>query len=220
MSASLVLTLDTTAPEVTWGGASGASAGETLAVLYTATEPLAAAKLKLADGRVLDLEVQDLAVVVPLPAGTPAGPAAITVFDDVGNSRLYESVVVLEGVELPPPSTGGGGLGTVIIAPHRPSKKKKKKRPKRRVIERSIEIPVTTTLLTYGWMSLADDVTVTSSMDGRGKTSIRATETVKTSQSLRGTARPVEGSGSISIGKTPRTEDPDLDLVVLIELLD
>lgn len=118
MSASFVLTLDTTAPDVVFGGAGGTTAGELLQLEYVSSEPLEHAELRLRDGRTLAMSVGDGVLEVLLPADTPEGPVTLAAFDDVGNEAVYPALLVLAGVPYvppepspgPPPPRGGGGF--------------------------------------------------------------------------------------------------------------
>lgn len=102
MTSTFRLTLDTHAPSVVWGGASGTTAGELLRVAYVSDEPLEYAALILGDGRRLTLTVLPDHVEVLLPPDAPDGWAAIEVRDDVDNRRTYANVVQLAGIGQPP----------------------------------------------------------------------------------------------------------------------
>jgi hypothetical protein len=103
-----VITLDTHAPEVTWGTPVGTTAGELLQVAYTLDEPeLLDATLTLIDGRVLVLSVYADRLELVLPADASDGPATVRarVRDDVGNEAIRELVIVITGVPYVPPQT-------------------------------------------------------------------------------------------------------------------
>jgi hypothetical protein len=103
-----VITLDTHAPEVTWGTPVGTTAGELLQVAYTLDEPeLLDATLTLIDGRVLVLSVYADRLELVLPADASDGPATVRarVRDDVANEAIRELVVVITGVPYVPPQT-------------------------------------------------------------------------------------------------------------------
>jgi hypothetical protein len=137
VSSSLVLTLDTAGPEVTWGTPTGTAPGETLRIPYTADEPLARAVLHLGSGD-LNLVVESGALSVALPFDATTGPAAVSVYDDVGNEIRTPAVVTIEvGAPPPPPPALGGG----IILPRRrkpslrePRRKQRVRKPSRRVL--------------------------------------------------------------------------------------
>lgn len=120
MSASFPLTLDTHAPQVTWGDPTGTQPGEVLHVPYTLDEPgLLSATIKLRDGRELPMVVGASELTVEIPLDNVAGDAevAAAVRDDVWNEATARMTVRLEGVVLPepsPPPEGSpvGGMGT------------------------------------------------------------------------------------------------------------
>lgn len=105
MPTTFVLTLDTAAPVVTWGGTGGTTAGELLVVGYSINEPQGtAARVKLADNRSLAATVFSNRIEVLLPADTPAGLATVEldVADDVGNAATRTTTVLLSGAPAPP----------------------------------------------------------------------------------------------------------------------
>lgn len=115
MTGAFVLTLDTTAPRVTFGAVGGATAGELLEVLYTINEPeLVDAEIKLADNRVLPMEVLSDRLLVLLPPDTPDGNARITVhtLDDLLNAGTQTQRVHLSGTIVIPPDEPVFGDGT------------------------------------------------------------------------------------------------------------
>lgn len=106
MSASFNLALDTHAPQVTWGIATGVEPGETFAQPYTLNEPaIQSATIRLVDGRVLTMTVGGSELTVDLPLDSYAGNAKISavVRDDVWNQATVTRTVRLEGEILPPP---------------------------------------------------------------------------------------------------------------------
>lgn len=115
MSATFLLTLDTTPPVVTWGAATGTSAGSFLSVPFEVDEPeLVSAEAVLLDGRHLAMAVETSAVEVLLPDDAP-GPSlhiqAVTL-DDAGNEGVSTITVPIDSPiqapeETPPPRTGG-----------------------------------------------------------------------------------------------------------------
>jgi hypothetical protein len=112
MSASLLLTLDTSAPVVTWGAVGGTTAGELLEVAYQLDEPgLVDATLTLADGRILSMEDSGGRLTVLLPPDTPNGEAivAAVVRDDVLNEATRTLAVQLAGTQMVPQPVGNRG---------------------------------------------------------------------------------------------------------------
>jgi hypothetical protein len=86
---SVVITLDTTPPAITWGAYSGAAAGSTFTVAYTTDEAVATAYVKLADDRVLPMTVGPASLSVALPSDTPQGLITVYAADDVGNAAPH-----------------------------------------------------------------------------------------------------------------------------------
>lgn len=115
------LTLDTTAPHITWGAVEGADAGETLIVHWTSDEPVvsASATLTLPNGAVLDMAVGADTFTVDVPGDSYQGTAEVRalVEDDVGNvaTRVFEFAI--GGVIPPTPvvqqTTGGIPRGPI-----------------------------------------------------------------------------------------------------------
>lgn len=106
VSAYFNLTLDTHAPQVTWGEATGVGPGELLHVPFELDEPaMQSATIRLADGQVLTMAVVGSELQVELPLDTPDGNALISaiVRDDVWNQATVTSTVRLTGIILPPP---------------------------------------------------------------------------------------------------------------------
>lgn len=93
---TVVLTLDTTAPTVSFGEPTGTTGGELFHIPYTSDEPIAAATLRLRDRRTLTMNVLADALEVLLPADTPEGQATVAAADDVGNAAT--TIVLLQGV--------------------------------------------------------------------------------------------------------------------------
>lgn len=115
MTGAFVLTLDTTAPVVTWGAVDGTTAGELLTVLYTIDEPgITSARLELRDGRRLDMDVAADRLTVLLPADLPDGPATLRAFvaDEVLNTAQRTVLLHLTGtIVTPAPEPGGAPAG-------------------------------------------------------------------------------------------------------------
>lgn len=108
MPGSLLLTLDTTAPVVTWGPVDGADASLDLTVLYTVDEPgIDHAEIELLDDRVLPMVVAADRLTVTLPDDAPQGAATIRayVIDAVDNAAVRTLVIGVGGVLPPPPPT-------------------------------------------------------------------------------------------------------------------
>lgn len=100
------LTLDTQAPVVTWGTVEDAEADFELRVGYTLNEPgITSAEVRLADGRVLAMEVQATYLAVQLPADAPNGATEVRAYvrDDVWNTAVRTLTIFVVGVEGPPP---------------------------------------------------------------------------------------------------------------------
>lgn len=99
------LTLDTTAPLVTWGAPTGTDAGETFSVQYALNETgtVRSATLTLRDGRVLDMAVAADRLTVALPEDTPQGQALVRAVtrDDLLNEAIREQAFLVTGT-LPP----------------------------------------------------------------------------------------------------------------------
>jgi hypothetical protein len=133
----VTITLDTTAPTVTWGAQTGTTAGELLQLSYISDEPIAAAQLQLAGGRVLQLQVDPSILSVGLPFDVTDGPASVRVVDDVGNARTYPAIVVIHGtiVVVPEPTA----LPRAGAPPRRVD------RPRSRVIRRHVALEASTT---------------------------------------------------------------------------
>lgn len=114
MSGAFLITLDTTAPHLTWGAVTGADPGSTLRVAYSLDEPsVESAQLQLSD-RTLAMTVGSLTLDVAIPDDAAGNGQVIAhVVDDVGNRATYTLAVSLGGVAPPvqtgfQPSTGGG----------------------------------------------------------------------------------------------------------------
>lgn len=104
MSAWLNLTLDTTAPVVTWGAVTDANAGEIMSVEYLVNEPgITSAEIELQDGRIIPMDVGPSLLTVELPNDTPQGNSTVRahVQDDVLNTAVRTLVVFTTGVIAP-----------------------------------------------------------------------------------------------------------------------
>jgi hypothetical protein len=112
VSTYVVITLDTTAPVVTWGEPDGAVLGETFTIAYACDEPIYSPELRLSDGRVLAMADDGTTLSVELPLDTPEGVATVSVADDLGN-EAHRAVVLSGVVPVPPPApttAPAGGL--------------------------------------------------------------------------------------------------------------
>lgn len=126
---SFLLTIDTAAPVVTWGGTSGTTAGQKLVVGYSLDEPAAvAARVVLVDARSLAATLFSNRIEVLLPADAPAGLATVQldVQDDVGNAATRTTTVLLSGAPAAPPPAPPSQYETTpsfprVPAPRRPS---------------------------------------------------------------------------------------------------
>lgn len=111
-----ILTLDTTAPVITWGPVDGAVLGEQFSILYLINEPgVVSAELQLQDGRVLEMEVWPDRLVVQLPDDAPDALATVAVLvrDEVGNEAVRTTQVPISGAPVVVPGPVGipaGGL--------------------------------------------------------------------------------------------------------------
>lgn len=110
-----VLTLDTTAPEVTFGAVGGAEAGSLLQVAYELDTPsITAATITLPnDAQVYPVVVLADRLEFQLPVGTEDGLAVLRVYtlDDVGNEAVWTlPVQVGEATAQPEPVPSRGGL--------------------------------------------------------------------------------------------------------------
>lgn len=114
------VTLDTTAPSVTFGASSGAFAGGFLQLAYTTDEPVARAIMAIGS-RQLIMSVLADRLTADVPIDWPAGFVSITVEDDLANDRRYDHVVEIdsEAVATPQaaPAYAAVGLGSTV--PHR-----------------------------------------------------------------------------------------------------
>lgn len=106
-----VLILDTTAPVVTWGAPSDAINSETFTVPYVVDEPqVESADIRLADGRVVALDVEVDRITGDLPDDAVEGWATVraSVVDDVGNRAVRTLAVYVTGVPAQQPPTPVG----------------------------------------------------------------------------------------------------------------
>lgn len=108
MTSFVNLTLDTTAPQITWGGTAGTIAGERFRIGYTIDEPaIEEALLELADGTVLELTDTGTTLECDLPPDATDGWATVRaiVEDDVWNGAERTHLVLIGGVVVVPPET-------------------------------------------------------------------------------------------------------------------
>jgi hypothetical protein len=104
VSAWLNLTLDTTAPAVTWGAVTDPNAGEIMSVEYLVDEPgIVSAEIELQDGRIIPMDVGPSLLTVELPNDTPQGNGIVRahVQDDALNTATRTLTVALTGVIAP-----------------------------------------------------------------------------------------------------------------------
>jgi hypothetical protein len=114
VSATFDLTLDSHAPQITWGDPTGTEAGDELHVPYTIDEPtVVSASVRLADSRELPMVVTGTELVVTLPADAPNGNTVVSalVRDDVLNEATRTLTFAIGGVVTPPaPPAPTGGM--------------------------------------------------------------------------------------------------------------
>lgn len=89
MSASLTITLDTTAPGVVLGTAVHPVAGQVVTIPYTADEPIDSAELILPDAREVMLTVTATTLYGLIPADCVQGPSLVRARDDLANEASY-----------------------------------------------------------------------------------------------------------------------------------
>lgn len=111
MSTYTLVTLDTTAPVVTWGTITGAVITEELTAPYTSDEALAYAWLVLPDLREIAMTIHPDRLTVMVPGDAPEGTGYIKVTDDVGNPSVHKEVHI-SGV-IPVQTTPTQGLPQV-----------------------------------------------------------------------------------------------------------
>lgn len=112
MSAYFTVALDTHAPRITWGDITGADAGETLVVAYTADEPgVASAELELPGGGRIPMRVAANQLAVDIPAASLQGTGVLRAYveDDVGNTGTVTLDIALDGAI--PPAVVATGQG-------------------------------------------------------------------------------------------------------------
>lgn len=216
MSSSFQLTLDTTAPQITWGAQAGATAGELLQLGYTLDEPgIVSAQLELADGRNLALADTGLTLEAQLPPDTPNGPATVRVVvrDELLNQATRTRTIFLVGVVvIPEGPPAAGGL---------PSPARRRPQPNARVIRVRSQVPTTSssTLLVLGQGKVGIAVATstrrmraaaaTSSRLGLGSSARLATRRVEGPDSTRTLSR----EGAVTRRDGPTTEALLLDLI-------
>lgn len=102
-----VIDLDSAAPVIAWGPATGLTAGELLQIAYEIDEPeVIGAELTLVGGTVLTMTVASDRLTVLLPYDAPAGLATISAYvrDAAGNEAIRSTTVLIAGtiVVIPP----------------------------------------------------------------------------------------------------------------------
>lgn len=108
-----VLELDTTAPQLNLGPPQGTTGGETLSIAYSASEQATVeAKLRSPNGMLVEMDVDDTTLSVPLPADIPGGNyrVIINAVDTVGNARGYDVTFTIDGQGVVLEPAGGGGF--------------------------------------------------------------------------------------------------------------
>lgn len=113
MSSSFQLTLDTTAPRITWGAVVDPNASEEMTVFYTVTEPgVTQATVTLVDGRSLPMQILPDRLLVTLPDDAPEGDAIVHVVlrDSVWNTATSDLPVHVTGTTGAPPAYVPPGL--------------------------------------------------------------------------------------------------------------
>jgi hypothetical protein len=215
VSSSLVLTLDTTAPQVTWGTPTGQTPGETLQIPYTTDEPLARAVLHLATGNV-ELTVTPTALTVLLAVDAPGGPADVTVYDDVGNLARSPSVVTISGDVQPPIRILGG------TAPRRKAKAKRPAKPKPRTV--SYESAITARTV---WEIDRTFLETPDANHWDSETKIRAVVAAASAPAMRSTPRErvrvsVQTSFTVAYRDaiSSRRDGPEIETLLLLFLVD
>lgn len=94
MSASVAVTLDTTAPDLALGTPTHAVAGQIITIPYTADEPLDSAELLIPGGREVTLTVTPTTLTGLIPADCIQGPAVVRVRDDLANEASYPGLTI------------------------------------------------------------------------------------------------------------------------------
>lgn len=114
MATPFVLTIDTTAPVVTWGQVLDPNAGEDMTVFYAVDEPgVESAEIMLNGGRIVPMVVAPDRLTVRLPDDAANGQAQVRAYvrDSVGNNATRTLAVMVAGVvgpAVPPPAPAGG----------------------------------------------------------------------------------------------------------------
>lgn len=210
----LHLTLDTTAPQLTWGAVSGATAGERLRVGYTLNEPrITAASLDLPDGRTVALVDTGLTLEANLPFDAADGWATVRVrvIDDLLNEATRTLRVGIGGVIVVPEPTPAGGL---------PRAGRRRRQPDARTIRS--RTPVATT--TSSWLVVLErgkvGIAVTTSA-ARSTTSMTSTAGVTAASRDRVTARRVEAGSTRTLGRegTVTRRDGPITEALLLDLI-
>lgn len=115
MPAWFELTLDTSAPLITFGEPSGASASQTLVVPFTAGEVPTSltASLRNPQGVFFTVDVVGSEFRIDLPADYVGGTSRLIAIstDDVGNTRENTLDILITGVASSPEVGSGGGIG-------------------------------------------------------------------------------------------------------------
>lgn len=203
------LVVDLAPPIVEWGAVGGASAGELLQVAYTSDEPIATARLQLADGRWLTMTIDADRLSVLLPPDTVQGWATVEVADDVGNTAT--TTVLLQGVAMPegPPRSPGG------VPTRTPTR--------RRTFTRRSTIAVSRTTRAVVTVRERATVVVTSRIEARlVSTTARRRASSVTPRARRSTTAALGTRTSLQVNVTRGTrrgDDPEIEALLALGVL-
>lgn len=214
MTSTFRLALDTHAPSVVWGGATGATAGELLRVPYVSDEPLARAVVILGDGRRLTASVLADHIEVNLPPDAPDGFVSVEVRDDVGNTRTYAAVTPIAGVVVivaPEPPAAPG-----VPGPRRP---RTRREPEVRTAVVTSETPVSTMVAVVS-SSVVDSEpavsTSTATVSARSTISTRSESATAVSIRVRRVVTSDSGRRLEREALVRRRDSPDTELLLLL----
>lgn len=204
MASSVVLTLDTRAPQVTFGAVGGAEAGQLLQVAYTVDEVgVSGAVLQLPGGAgTLTMDVFSDRVEVNLPPDTIGGTghAVISTVDDVLNVEDFTLDVPIVGIIAASPPPPSQGLPTAPVPPRR------RKRRSPMVVESTARVTRTSSArsqarVTAVHRGFQSNRMETTAIEGR------ATHRISSSRIMKTPVRIVEVTAISRRSEGPRTED-------------